>query len=240
MDRPAIARWRQLAGLGVACWACLPQPTNLAGKACDKDHPCGPLLVCVVGTCWNEGDLPPAPDAGPPPPDGDGGNPAQADGGGKPSDGGKPNDGGTDGGTTSATEVLCADGLDDDGNGLVDCADPACRFRPCVAGSQASVCCGSGADASCIDITTNSQNCGACGVPCDTGRNCAPITVGGFLSGQCGCSGDPDCPQPHIGGLTEDQNCYSGRCECDTVVECGTAQHCTRQEGHSGPGVCHY
>lgn len=238
---PALAP--ALLGLWLGC---LPVPTPLEGKACDGDHPCGLGLSCVEGRCWAEpppGALDAPEDAGgtgvvQPPRDFDAGADAGASDAGAGDAGASecPRDGGA-----PAQESDCADGRDNDCDGLADCQDPSCSLRSCDGARSAAVCCpdGSGRGA-CRDLSADPKHCGACGVSCSTGRACNAVSVNGVRSGLCGCSSDGDCPQPGAGGLAEDQNCIQNRCECDSATECGSGQRCTRAEGLGAPGFCHY
>ncbi len=138
----------------------------------------------------------------------------------------------TAGACTAPAETNCFDGLDNDGNGLIDCADPACLHKHCTSGAtSASVCCGTGPNATfCKNLGTDSANCGACGTACTSGA-CAPANSGSFYSGQCTCpGGGSQCPS----GPGNVQTCTTGACNCgDDNDRCQSGAVCATI-------VCHY
>jgi hypothetical protein len=120
------------------------------------------------------------------------------------------------------TETDCSDGIDNDGDGQADCLDSDCAHKACSAGAPASVCCGS----SCINLATDSNNCGGCGTACRGGA-CQAASSSGIPSGACICGGAKKCPTAPA------QSCSGGTCACSTASECESGQQC------SG-GVCRY
>ncbi|MCI0569264.1 MAG: hypothetical protein L0Y66_00780 [Myxococcaceae bacterium] len=141
-----------------------------------------------------------------------------------------------EGGAAETTERTCSDGVDNDCDGLADCRDADCSLQQCSAASTSILCCGS----SCVDISANQSNCGGCGIACKPGKTCQAVTVNALRSGRCTCSTDSHCPQDGVAGLTVDQQCENGKCACETNAQCGTGQSCTRSEGLTDPGWCHY
>ncbi|MGA1393845.1 MAG: SUMF1/EgtB/PvdO family nonheme iron enzyme, partial [Phycisphaerales bacterium] len=79
--------------------------------------------------------------------------------------------------TPSFGRETCGDGVDDDGDGLIDCDDPDCFAElGCCPDGQAA--CGG----ACVDLATDLANCGECGVVCDDGD---PCTVDACVDGVC-------------------------------------------------------
>lgn len=134
-------------------------------------------------------------------------------------------------GPTEAAESTCGDGVDNDCDGAVDCADPDCAEQRC--GTIASaVCCGG----YCVDTSTSATNCGACGFTCKGSQPCFPVmgVEGTAVSGQCGCHNPAQCP----GGQAE-QSCSADICSCTTDAACAPGQHCTALDGMAS-GYCIY
>ncbi|MGA1393611.1 MAG: choice-of-anchor L domain-containing protein, partial [Phycisphaerales bacterium] len=76
-------------------------------------------------------------------------------------------------------QEVCDNGIDDDGDGLVDCDDPECAADPnCPACPDGLSDC----QGQCVDLATDLSNCGACGVVCDDGD---PCTVDACVDGVC-------------------------------------------------------
>jgi hypothetical protein len=76
---------------------------------------------------------------------------------------------------------------------------------PC---SQGKTCC---SEDGCVNLTTDPDNCGACGHACPEGFVCSGGT-------QCKCEDAEDC-------LAADGACVSGKCVCNGVT-CGYGQRC--------------
>ena len=131
--------------------------------------------------------------------------------------------------------AVCADGCDNDGNGLADCDDPACDgFGPCRA-------CGCGVGQSCL-TRPGYQIDGECGEPCTVGdpggcsadaESCWWNGVPGDPSGTCRatvvgnggsppgerCNVDADCASPSGHGwcLTAARDGFSENGFCSSV-----------------------
>jgi hypothetical protein len=138
-------------------------------------------------------------------------------------DSGLPPDAGhkADGG---AIETNCANLIDDDGDGLTDCADPDCANKRC-AGLGVPVCCGT----SCFDTAQSPLNCGGCGLACATGQICTSVSTGTAITGTCGCFAT-SCPGSQI--------CFGNSfCTCSSQNDCATGEVCDTGGGH---GACRY
>jgi hypothetical protein len=116
------------------------------------------------------------------------------------------------------TETLCNDAVDNDGDGQTDCADAQCARKQCGA-SAAQVCCGT----LCRNLSTDSNNCGGCGIACQQG--CSAATSSGVPSGRCNCNGNGQCS---LG-----QTCSGGQCACSAANQCAAMQTC-------GTSACRY
>jgi hypothetical protein len=96
---------------------------------------------------------------------------------------------------TSTTEVSCADGVDDDCDGLVDCEDTDCSGKPCGDGcTEGGVCSGSvctgGKPRSCDDGNPCTDDaCVAKGGGCSHTPNTASCDDGVFCNGADTCAG---------------------------------------------------
>jgi hypothetical protein len=137
-------------------------------------------------------------------------------------------------GSSSCREYNCGDGLDNDGDGLIDCADPDCFVRSCSKSNTASFCCAV-SDAGCVDVGTDTRNCGQCGFACAQGAACTPLTLpSGLKTGTCGCGSTQACP----GSAVLEQCSATGSCTC--TADAGTSP-CDRQHnGTCSSSTCVY
>jgi hypothetical protein len=79
----------------------------------------------------------------------------------------------------------------------------------------------------CIDVASNDQNCGACGVACLNGKHCA--------LGKCDCSaGQMACGDSCVDVMTSAQHCGACGMACPTDGVC-KAGHCAASDGCGGP-----
>jgi hypothetical protein len=101
---------------------------------------------------------------------------------------------------------VCNDGLDDDCNGLTDCADPACASYP--------TCCTAGATKSCYTGPSGTEGVGACKGGTET---CGAGTGWGSCSGEV-------LPSTEICNDGIDNNC-NGLTDCADSA-CGTSTYC--------------
>jgi hypothetical protein len=121
------------------------------------------------------------------------------------------------------SETNCYDGIDNDCDGLVDCADPNCLRKHCTSGSgSTSVCCSTAPNATaCKNLAADGSNCGACGNVCSQGA-CQPVSEGGHDTGACPCTSNNQC-QDH----GEDPKCIGNKCTCDNHDSaCGGGATC--------------
>lgn len=134
-------------------------------------------------------------------------------------------------GVCQVPETNCYDGVDNDGDGKIDCVDPDCSHKQCTAvANSRSVCCGAGPNATnCKNLGTDAANCGACGITCASG-SCQTADEGGRYTGKCTCpSGTAQCPS-----IGDGQVCNTGLCSCnDNDNACGSGGIC-------GVTLCHY
>jgi hypothetical protein len=166
--------------------------------------------------------------------------------------------------------ICCEDGVMNGQETDVDCGGPDCP--PCTEGQgcdvnsdcgpglvcQGGTCvpdCPSGqtnCGGSCVDLQTDVQNCGDCGVQCPVGATCEagvcicppagtvcddgdPCTINDVWDGACACVGTPlDC-QPG-------ESCYNGGCVADSdgdgvpdAVECPDFPDCPDTDNDGVP-----
>jgi hypothetical protein len=132
----------------------------------------------------------------------------------------------------SGAEARCADGVDEDRDGAVDCADPDCFNRGCRTGSASFTCDASGS----CGCHTSSPAPGEGGALCADGED-------NDCDGASDCA-DPDCLG--VGSCTTTRgaevcadaldNDADGMIDCaDSDCPQGTA--CKRRQGN-GPGKC--
>lgn len=102
--------------------------------------------------------------------------------------------------------------------------------------------------AGCVDLTSDVENCGACGVECGPGEVCEPSTPDG--PGRCTCPSERDaapCPDSPCWMCCPDRGCVDacidetvcrlcegGRCTCS--IDCEDGDPCT--EGTCTAGLC--
>jgi hypothetical protein len=112
--------------------------------------------------------------------------------GGDDRDGGPPLDDATTPGGPLRAETICDDGIDNDGNGLVDCADPVCFTEPVCEGLAPS-------EINCVDgIDNDSNGLIDCDDPgCERTPVCGPVTGPPDLDAGGG-GDDPDAASPPV------------------------------------------
>jgi hypothetical protein len=90
-------------------------------------------------------------------------------------------------------------------------------------------------DGQCVELATQPQHCGACGVSCLPGQLC--------VDGQCmgsgftyqGCTRDADCDDGI--GCDGRERCVNGGCRNGTPIHCDDGVRCTIETCRE-PGVC--
>lgn len=143
---------------------------------------------------------------------------------------------------TSPVDEDCANGLDDDCDGLTDCADPydCCSSGDCqgirTPGAYRIRCCERGW----VNIARSENHCGGCNAVCQAGHHCNPDGEG---SGHCGCdASDPWCPrgQSCLEQRTPRDGTLAYRCSCSADDQCAYTFAC-RGLGDSDDvhNVCH-
>jgi hypothetical protein len=232
------------------------------GTACATGMACAPQGQCMAGGCapMNNCSTPPAGGCfhGPASCGADGGCAWQVDAGSPCGTGGSCRSDGTC--APQGVETNCSNGLDDDGDGLIDCFDPDCRGYAC----NDSNACTTGelclADAGClgapVTCTTPPGPCfldagmcqaGACvyaaamGRVCDDNNNC---TFSDACADDGGCQGTAiSCTAADDGG------CFGPTGSCDSITgncvfpvrtgnSCDDGQSCTANDVCSSAGTC--
>jgi hypothetical protein len=124
-------------------------------------------------------------------------------------------------------ETSCSDGLDNDCDGLVDCADPDCARLQCgSSGNQR--CCGT----TCVNTETDAANCQGCGLACAAGQTCMRITDANGTRGACTCARDTSqCPRnPNQVCRVDNNDGQDNLCACDALntgnAGCAPGQTC--------------
>lgn len=117
----------------------------------------------------------------------------------------------------SGTDTCCPSGsgkactnLQSDAQNCGKCGTACPTGEKCVSGSctncggttctSSQTCCTAGGTKSCVDLTSDSNNCGSCGNGCPSGYNCQ----------NSGCTDKPPCtngPQPYAGNFRIDVYC---------------------------------
>lgn len=178
---------------------CSPSsPEFCPGPACETDVDCITLIEWCDGAriCGSSGhclcaDAPDVPDAGP------------------------------DTGGCTSSEVTCSDGLDDDCDGLTDCADPDCTGSACDDGFYCTNNDTCGADLACSDTEPTCPTfCNESTMGCDectSDTDCGSATTGawgscGGFAGTCGESGTRT-------RMVMTPTCAAGMCMVQTTTD---------------------
>jgi hypothetical protein len=126
-------------------------------------------------------------------------------------------------------ETECADGIDNDNNGLTDCQDPSCQGLSC--GSGCACADGGSIEIACHDMMDNDHDgLTDCGDPDCLGQSCGAGCIcasdAGFTETLCNdmldndkdgltdCA-DPDCDKKLCGTATVPFTCNMGQCNCN-------------------------
>ncbi len=213
---------------GQACaqGGCVPSTCGVNGTPCPTGQACGPTGSCVPTACATVNCptgygcsaglcIPSLPDGGAPRlPDGGLAVVIGPDGGiiGIVGPGGGVStlpDGGAVGGPClpwQCTEVSCANGIDDNGNGLADCADPSCNAQQCIDGNNCTYgdTCQAGACRAQTTLTCNTPPAGPCWQAQGSCQFNATCLYSPNFSGTCSnpnevCRPDGSCgPRPGV------------------------------------------
>jgi hypothetical protein len=135
------------------------------------------------------------------------------------------------GGATS--ETSCSDGVDNNCDGLVDCADKKCERAQCGSATTSRCCSGS-----CVDTGSDPSNCQACRTKCASGKSCRLINDSDGRRGHCECAGTNSlCPgYPSVICRIETPN--ANVCAQLEASACPSGQ--TFVDVTGGPNYCHY
>jgi hypothetical protein len=124
-------------------------------------------------------------------------------------------------------ETARADGLDDDGDTIVDCADADCCGDPACAAVLREGACDDGVDGDCDTLfdCVDAADC-ATDPACAAGEDCdSGVDDDGDTDVDCAdadCCGDPACA-----AVLRERSCSNGIDEdCDTLVDCEDADDC--------------
>ena len=91
---------------------------------------------------------------------------------------------------------------------------------PC-GGLDSEYCC----QGQCVDLSSDADHCGGCGMACDEGYSCNRYNVDGRTVGLCGCIGYNNC-------YGADSTCHKpngesrNRCNCVRHTDCAPGQRC--------------
>ncbi|MBL8923530.1 MAG: putative metal-binding motif-containing protein [Myxococcaceae bacterium] len=156
------------------------------------------------------------------------------------------------------TETICSNGLDDDGDGALDCADSDCASRPCAnGGTCANGTCGNAMNETglcfddvdndgdgmkdCLDADCNLQACSD-GLACNVGETCTNSQCGGGMAVSCAQSSNVclavtgTCREPDGGCAFSPLSTDAG---CDDGLSCTELDACDGDGGCAGsPRQC--
>lgn len=236
-------RWAVIGALGLVA-SCQCGPTTTEPQPCKDGGVCSNGFVCCRdGTCRG---VCPAPDGG-----GAGGRAGGLAGGGLAQGGGSTAGGASggqvagggalgggsgggapipDGGCTATLELSCLNGLDDDCDSLLDCADPDCDTRPCTDGLACTT-----TDRCTNSICTGTISCASAPSPCFAANGSCQ------LDGGCGYAFLDDAGCDDADRCTTNDRCSAGTCR-GTTVSCTSPPTCFASPGTCNPqtGQCVY
>jgi hypothetical protein len=135
-------------------------------------------------------------------------------------------------------ETSCSDGVDNDCDGAVDCADSDCPERTQCGSAANTRCCGG----ACVNTESDPNNCQACGSKCASGKSCVLLSDSYGRRGHCQCAGTNSlCPghkssSPTIICRTDTPN--ANLCAQEAASVCPAGQ--TFVDVSGGPNFCHY
>lgn len=137
------------------------------------------------------------------------------------------------GGTPCETDDPCATAM---------CVAGRCEIQELDDGTQcgpdsADRCCGG----ACVDISTDEDNCGGCGVACQADDSCESVSATSSCelapaatSGRCTCdAANADCP---LGQICRTVTPFNNRCTPDSAAQCDDAF----QDVNLCPNYCFY
>lgn len=128
--------------------------------------------------------------------------------------------------TVDVSNEICGNGSDDDGDTLIDCADPDCNATPCDDGQFCTV-----------NDTCQAGTCGGLPNGCSDGEQCT--------SDSCDENADACIHTPQTGTSCEDGNfctsgdlCQNGSCIAGAAPSCDDGNSCTADSCNEGSNSC--
>jgi hypothetical protein len=133
-------------------------------------------------------------------------------------------------------EVSCSDGIDNDNNGLIDCADPVCNLMSCGAGclcrglKKAESTCDDGIDND-GDMLIDCQDPDCDGAGCDTDGGTGGCTCSGLKKTETSCRDNIDNDGDMLTDC-QDPDCAGQLCKANpSTFRCGGGNACLCNDG---------
>lgn len=135
---------------------------------------------------------------------------------------------------------ICNNGIDDNGNSLIDCADPACPPGPTTycgtAGAPVRKVCTAGTPNFCGCPSANAADCVDCAIAANVGQKCdtGTILAGHKIYGSCKAGGTCSCTPSGTTEASSPTTCSDGiDNDCDGLID-GEDPDCQGKSGQPG------